>query len=111
MSVLSGIPAVIYAADSRTREMDEFFDIPIQLLKNTQKMDVYDLYMNVDYTKFNKSFAKNYDNFEHFLIKNGIVSRINENNEFMNREESKAREADEDKKYRRLGKILREKKL
>jgi len=39
------------------------------------------------------------------------VSRINENNEFMNREESKAREADEDKKYRRLGKILREKKL
>ncbi len=59
MSVLSGITAVIYATDSRTREMDEFFDIPIQLLKNTQKMDVYDLYMNVDYTKFNKSFAKN----------------------------------------------------
>lgn len=111
MSILSGIPAVIYAADSRTREMAEFFDIPIQLPKNTQKIDVYDLYMNVDYTKFNESFAKNYDNFEHFLIKNGIVSRINENNEFMNREETKVREADESEKYRKLGKILRKKKL
>lgn len=111
MAVLSGIPAVIYAADSRTREMAEFFDIPIQLPKNTQKIDAYDLYMNVDYTKFNKSFAKNYDNFEHFLIKNGIVSKINENNVFMNREEPRVREADEGEKYRRLRKILRKKKL
>lgn len=54
---------------------------------------------------------KNYDNFEHFLIKNGIVSKINENNVFMNREEPRVREADEGEKYRRLRKILRKKKL
>lgn len=81
MSILSGIPAVIWTCDSRTREMAEFFGIP-----RTDKIpaDVYDLYQSTDYVRFNRNFPDRFDAFEKFLRDCGIVDSINQDNLFFN---------------------------
>lgn len=111
MPILCGVPAVIYANDSRTREMAEYFGIPILLPESTKNIDVYDIYMNVDYTEFNKNFRKNYDAFEQFLIKNNIVSKINDENKFMSKDLGTKDETKKDHDYERIKEILEKKKV
>lgn len=79
MSLLSGIPAVINACDSRTREMAEFFELPIA---NGKITDLYSLYTNADFSRFTSSFSKKFDAFEAFLKSKGIVTEINCENRF-----------------------------
>ncbi len=84
MPILSGVPATVLARDSRTREMAEFFDIPCtaSVKKEYNEKDIFRLYEEADYTKFNKSFSAKYDAYERFLIDHGIVSKINDQNLF-----------------------------
>lgn len=90
MSILSGIPATVVIHDTRTREMAEFFDIPIANVKKGSytQQDICEYYLQADYTAFNKSFASKYDDFEQFLIKCGLVSKINANNTFFDKTEA-----------------------
>lgn len=85
MPVLNGIPAIVYATDSRTREMAEFFNMPVMLPEQKGKMKIYEMYQKLDYSQFNCNFGKRYDQFEEFLVKNGIVTHINDQNSFMER--------------------------
>lgn len=85
MSILSGIPAVVWTCDSRTREMAEFFNIPH--VRNIPK-DIYKCYLDVDYTKFNVTFKRRFDDFEKFLFRCGICEHVNENNIYFNFESS-----------------------
>ena len=80
MSILSGIPSVVWACDSRTREMAEYFDIPytLEVPKN-----LYDFCGTIDYSSFNQNFKKKFENFEAFLRNCGIVKQINEKNLFL----------------------------
>ena len=84
MPILAGIPAVVSACDSRTREMAEFFHIPMVVHAADQReaVDLYEIYQNVDYSEFNQNFEINFDNFEQFLQVHGIVKQINTNNIF-----------------------------
>ena len=77
MPILSGTPAAICTLDARTREMAEFFDIPIISKDDLQNSDLYDIYESIDYSKFNASFAKKYEYYEQFLIEHGIVKSAN----------------------------------
>ncbi len=83
MPILSGIPAVITPQDARTREMAEFFGIPIidanSVTKDTQ---LYDAYLQTDYSSFNKTFENKFDAYEHFMTSRGIVKKCNCNNKF-----------------------------
>ena len=81
VSILSGIPALICACDSRTREMAEFFSIPMIEPAGANKT-LEELYNLTDYNKFNSRFQSNYQRFEEFLIKCGLVKRIGVNNIF-----------------------------
>lgn len=87
MPILSGVPSLLYACDARTREMAEFFDIPY-IMPNEGKTpyDLYDLYCQTDYSKFNQNFAKRFDEYERFLSKCGITKKVNQNNIFMSKE-------------------------
>ena len=85
MSILAGIPATVLAHDTRTREMAEFFEIPLHLVSKNETLSVRDferLYINADYSKFNATYRSKYNAYVDFLKKYGIVSRINEKNEF-----------------------------
>lgn len=88
MPILAGIPAVVYACDSRTQEMAEFFHIPMVTSTTTAptKFNLYELYQSVDYSDYNRHFGENYDAFECFLQTHGIVKHINTNNRFFSAE-------------------------
>lgn len=77
MPILMGIPAAICPIDSRTREMAEFFDIPMITEKDLKKKSLYSIYLDTDYKRFNESFAEKYDVYENFLIEKGIVQKAN----------------------------------
>lgn len=85
MAILSGIPAVVAAVDSRTREMAEFYDIPLVMPLQGQvySMEEFsEIYDRANYTKFNQSFADKYDAYAAFLIDHKIVSQPNSVNRF-----------------------------
>lgn len=90
LSILSGIPAIVYGCDSRTREMAEFYDIPtISRQELDKKKSLFELYEELDYTKFNQSFAEKYDKYEDFFIRHGILSQLNSENIFFNEKYSR----------------------
>ena len=85
MSLLSQIPCVIINVDTRVKEMAEFYNIPnidISHISN-KKIDLFELYTKTDYTSFNSTYNQKYDEFEKYLIKCGIVDKINSNNKFL----------------------------
>ena len=84
MTLLCGVPALIRAMDSRTREMAEFFGIPYCINGSTN--DLWGLFEDLDYSFFNSSFKRKYDDFEKFLKKHNIVSEIGTSEMFWNRE-------------------------
>ena len=95
MSILAGIPAVVYACDSRTRDMAEFFDIPMLMpTLSNEKIDLFQLYQNVDYSRFNCNIGPRYDEFEEFLQKYGIVKRLNVTNVFFESDDNLVTKSD-----------------
>lgn len=83
MPILAGIPALIDAGDSRTREMAEFFEIPMlgkQVSESAKSL--YEMYLQTDYNTFNQNFAAKFDAYERFLVQHGIVTAINQENTF-----------------------------
>lgn len=92
MSILAGVPATLLAIDSRTKEMAEFFDIPHINVSNSDRFngdDVYESYLEADYTKFNNTFKDKYLKYQSFLKEHKIISEINQNNRFFKSEDAK----------------------
>lgn len=85
MAVLSGIPAVVVAIDTRTMEMADFFKIP-HIVHQTgnvyTKAELESIYASMDYTQFNECYAENFDRYAAFLVDHGIVSHVNPSNDF-----------------------------
>lgn len=79
ISILSSIPSIVIPCDSRTKEMAEFYNIPM-LDKVESYMDVERAYNELDYSNFNKKYPKLYDNFNYFLVKHKLVKQINNDN-------------------------------
>lgn len=90
MSILSGVPALIVNIDARVKEMAEFYEIPNIDYQQAMKIkergnDIYNLYLNTDYSKFNQHYIKKYEAFRKFLLKCGIIQNsMNENNPYLN---------------------------
>lgn len=90
MAILSGVPALIVNLDARVKEMAEFYEIPNINLDKAFKIkedgnNLYETYLNIDYSNFNRSFINKYNAFNAFLVKCGIVkSKMNSNNRFFN---------------------------
>jgi len=80
MPLLAGIPSAIIAEDTRVQELAEYFNIP--LYNSKKHIDIYDYYMSVDYTEFNKNFSQRFDVFEKFLCDHSIVKKVNQKNKF-----------------------------
>lgn len=84
MSILCGIPSVVYACDSRTREMSEFFSIPM-VSKESKYKNLESLYSFADYKNFNTKYKDNYARFEKFLMDHQLVKMIGTYNSFFSK--------------------------
>lgn len=91
MPILAGVPAIVLATDSRTREMAEFFDIP-HMVSDGQHVfgekEFEKICSQMDYSSFNASFSQKFDAYERFLTHYGIVSALNQNNSYFKQDRS-----------------------
>ena len=73
-AILSGIPAYIWAKDSRVREMAEFFDIPSSRLPSRLALapNLHSLYEKADYTNFNSALPGRFADFKRYMNRNGL---------------------------------------
>lgn len=71
VATLSGIPAKVICRDARTRELAEFFELP-HAGSRKEGQSLYDLYLEADYTAFNRGFADKFKAFEAFMTEYGI---------------------------------------
>ena len=69
--LLQNIPAVVEVVDSRTRELADFFKIP-SVTSFDKSVNFKQMYDNLDYSEFNKTFPKNFDNFKKFMTGCGL---------------------------------------
>ncbi len=86
MSILSGIPSAMCAIDSRTREMSEYYNIPLFFPNDCKSCSLYELYTSTDYSKFNLLYPRLYQKFHGFLQKHNLVDKINGDNIFWGKE-------------------------
>ncbi len=75
IALLSGVYSLVYSRDLRTKELCDFYNIPYVL--EIPNKNLYDLYLEIDYTKFNQEFKYKYDILHNFLIKHGIIDKNN----------------------------------
>lgn len=87
ISILSGIPALIYPVDKRVAEIAEFYHIPYTTKKPENIRELYDLYLETDYTMFNDVYPDLYHKYESFLRSCGLVrEKMNDNNKYWGRQ-------------------------
>ena len=75
IALWEGIPALFLLTDSRTQELTEFFHLPslrMEEFDRTQPIEFY--FEKADYTKFNRSYQRLYENFCEFLRENCLPS-------------------------------------
>lgn len=69
IALQNNIPAFVKAHDSRTREIAQFYNIPnsFDIPFDETKDELYDLYKELDYTKFNETYKNRFNSFVDYL--------------------------------------------
>jgi hypothetical protein len=87
ISILGGIPSLIFPIDSRTLEMTAFYNLPVSKIRPNNITELYEMYLQTDYSEFNKKYKNLYNDFNKFLTDCGLVKNgINEDNIFWKKE-------------------------
>lgn len=86
-ATLAGVPAKVIYRDARTRELAEFFELPVSAAYDKQK-SLYQVYLEADYTKFNQHFHRKFEAFEEFMTAHGISHDLEDRSLFQNKIES-----------------------
>ncbi len=74
VALWNGIPALFIVIDSRMKEMLEYFSLPyISMNDFDETKDIGYYYDLANYEKFNKNYAKCFNNYIDFLQKNNIM--------------------------------------
>lgn len=71
IAVQNGVPALLVAHDSRTKELADYCNIPyIEANRIDRKFDLSMLYKETDYSKFNKEYSSKFNKYIDFLRSN-----------------------------------------
>lgn len=74
-SVLAGNPTVVFAFDSRVRELAEYHNIPLKRVEDIREdTDIRNIYESVDFSQILDGHIERYNRFTKFLNKNGITN-------------------------------------
>ena len=84
MAILSGVPTLIAAEDLRVREIAEHFAIPHETSRDREVTmpSLYEKYLDVDYSDFNKRYRIAFDVYEGFLRRCGVCEALHQKNAF-----------------------------
>ncbi|WP_164985192.1 polysaccharide pyruvyl transferase family protein [Ammoniphilus sp. CFH 90114] len=74
IAVQNGIPALLVAHDSRTKELAEYCNIPFVEARNLLgDIDLVKLYSETNYSKFNFEYSRKFRNYVDFLKTNNVT--------------------------------------
>jgi len=71
-ALLSRVPAVVLAHDSRTLELAEYHAIPYRVLSKSEGVDAAQLYTGADWAPMLAGHAERWDRMTAFLVQNGL---------------------------------------
>lgn len=81
IALLAGVPAVVIAHDSRTREMADLYHIPHVSLHSLRRgFDPYDLYQWADFGPLHAHYREKLRNMARFLSDNGLAHTLLQHN-------------------------------
>lgn len=79
-AILAGVPTLMINVDKRMRGMNDYYKIPsIDVSEFDCQKPIEHYRALADYSEFNKRYAKTYDNFVDYCVKNGV--RLNADTE------------------------------
>ncbi len=75
IAVQNGVPALLVAHDSRTKELADYCNIPYIDSKNimNEEFDILSLYEKLDYSKFNREYTGKFNRYIDFLKLNNVT--------------------------------------
>jgi hypothetical protein len=76
MGLNQGIPSLMYSYDSRTRELANFFSLPVAEVEDFAQPDPEQLFLEADFTHFETTYAANYQSLLQFLESNGLEHNL-----------------------------------
>jgi hypothetical protein len=76
IALTNGVPALVFAHDSRTTELAEFMRIPHVPVEQIDTIDVETLVSMADYDAFELRYQQLYGRFAAFLSTNGLAHRL-----------------------------------
>lgn len=78
-SLIGGTPALLFAHDSRTLEIAQYFSLPhINLNYENSILDAHDLYNLVDLKPMQSKYLNNLNNYAKFLRKHGLETIVDD---------------------------------
>jgi hypothetical protein len=77
IALTNGVPALVFAHDSRTTELAEFMRIPHVPVEQIDTIDLETLVSTADYDAFELRYRELYGRFAAFLSENGVAHRLN----------------------------------
>lgn len=81
-AILSGVPTLMINVDKRMKGMNDFYKIPsIDITEFDNKKPIEYYRSLADYSRFNKTYAKRYDDFVDYCKKNGVPLNEKKENE------------------------------
>lgn len=76
IALLNGVPAILWAHDSRTIEMANFMRIPYHMVDEHDLSDIRALYEKADFAAFTSAYKTAYANYISFMEKNGVPHKL-----------------------------------
>lgn len=77
MALRNGHKALFIIHDSRTRELTDYFNLPVINIEDFDDTKQINYYYNLaDYSSFNSTYGEKFDRFMNFLKKNGLQPTI-----------------------------------
>lgn len=75
-SLAVGTPSILLSYDTRSKELAETFDLPLNSPEEFETMGILDAFKPERFALFEERFPERYDRMKNFLLKNGVSVRM-----------------------------------
>ena len=76
-ALVQEVPAILVPRDLRMMEIANFYNIPTVSIEDMQKKSIYQVFEEVDFSNFKKTYKDRYKNYYAFLETNKLVHKLN----------------------------------